>query len=261
MSTVSHDDAVLGHAKRHLRRDQDYSDNDHSFSDTREQRSYRPSSDNTDDNAEVDGISRRRAAAAQQVTHRRSNSPSRLDQQHSGTSPKAFNNNNNSGNDVDSSRTRRSDSFEDSHRQSAYGNNHWAQENASERSNTYPRSARSSDENYEAKHRHDANEGRMDEDEDAQRLQSERVGERRSPSGSNSQEGDDVDMQDDMMYDDDNMEDDDSEENEDGSGSRDDDESDPTKKVVGADLDDSLAMDGAVKPIKVRSMFVDKLYR
>ncbi|KAF8941506.1 hypothetical protein BGZ58_007873 [Dissophora ornata] len=248
VSTVSHDDAVLDHAKRHLRRDQDYSDNDRSLSDTHEQCSYRPSSDNTDHNA-----------AAQQITHRRSNSPSRLDQRHPAASPKALNDSSNGSRDVDGIQRRRSNSFEDSHRQSAYENTRWSQENGAERPDTYPRSARTSNEHYETQHRRDADEGQMDDDEDVQRLQIERVGERRSPSEGNSQD-DDEDMQDDLMYDDDNMEDDDSEENEDGSSSRNDDEGNPSKKVTGADLADST-VDGVIKPIKVRSMFVDKLYR
>ncbi|KAG0310361.1 hypothetical protein BGZ99_000433 [Dissophora globulifera] len=253
VSTTSRDEStVLDRTKRHQQRDQDYSDSDRVPSDMHEhlQLSRRLSAaDSVDHSGDTETDPEGRSAV--HPPRQRSSSPS-----HSGTSQQhrrpqspsesiAFQSNSDSHDNAsgvnDSTQRRRSDSFEGIHGQPVHGSASWSEEDPTE----------------------DMRIGNDDDDNNNEtagqrRTKGDLVGERVSPSRSSSQGGDEVDMQDDLMYDDDNLDDDGSEENEDGMISRD--ETNSGRATHGAD-NDSTTTDGASKPIKVRSMFVDKLYR
>ncbi|KAI1319539.1 hypothetical protein EDD11_003809 [Mortierella claussenii] len=149
-------------------------------------------------------------------------------------------------NDEDSTDAHRSNSINESARPSRYHGHSWDQENRQERPGMYTRSARSAIENYEGHFQHE------------QEMQGQSRDDKGSPPGSDSQPGDEGEIRDELMSEDDNLEDDESEENEDGSGSRDGGTS--AKNEDGSDAATSSTT-GERKPVKVRSMFVDKLFR
>ncbi|KAF9575086.1 hypothetical protein EC968_004311 [Mortierella alpina] len=164
--------------------------------------------------------------------------------------------NNSSSSDYDSSRDR------------------WNGERAhvpEEVSHAYPRSARSSLD--EQRHPVEAQQNEGDHEsqsssrpyphQDLSRMDGEILGRRgHSAESSDPVEGEDQDgPEGEAMSDDDNLEDDESEENEEGSSTSKDNNSTTTKSEEGSDSL-VIAMYGARRPaVKVRSMFVDKLFK
>lgn len=84
----------------------------------------------------------------------------------------------------------------------------------------------------------------------------ESSGEKCNSPTSNSQAGDEADLQNDMMSDDDQLDDDESEENDDGPGNK-----EEGTIAINQDGFQSVHFSAGGKPVKVRSMFVDKLFR
>ncbi|KAF9346473.1 hypothetical protein BGX26_002010 [Mortierella sp. AD094] len=253
VSTISQEDIASDFGKRHnTRYDKDH-DNDRTLSDLHErEHSYRSAIGITELNTEDNTMTRRNVPQAK----RRSSSPSYIERSEPS---KVFDydpddSNDNDNNDSNSNGLkRRSNSFDDKHQSSSDYNNgrHWDQEG--ERPSMYPRSTRSSIENQKAHDKHNVRKERHG-DQDSHRTQEENDGEKNSPSRSIDEE-----MHDDMMSDDDDqLEDDEYDENEESPGSRDDGSN--AKNDDGSDST-ALSAGGVRKPVKVRSMFVDKLYR
>ncbi|KAF9107621.1 hypothetical protein BGX27_008681 [Mortierella sp. AM989] len=246
LSTISQDDIASDFGKRHTRCDKDY-DNDRTISDIRDrEHSYRSTIGVTELNAENDVTTGRNASQV----GRRSSSPSYIERSEP---PKSFGYNHDNNNDGKDQK-RRSTSIDDKHQHSSdYNGHHWDQRQAQERPTMYHRSTRSSIESQKAQH-----DKQRHSDQDSQRLQDEDNSEKNSPSRSTSHPDEDREMHDDLMSeDDDQLEDDEYDENDGSSGSRD------GVNSKNEDGSESVALTGGDvrKPVKVRSMFVDKLYR
>ncbi|KAG0008652.1 hypothetical protein BGZ80_003203 [Entomortierella chlamydospora] len=264
VSTISQEDIASDFGKRHNSRyDKDH-DNDHTLSDLHErEHSYRSAIGITELNNPEDNTTTRRNVPQ---VKRRSSSPSYVERSEPSKgfnyNPNDSNDNDNNNNNNDSNgQTRRSNSFDDKNQSSSDYNNtndnsnghHWDQEG--ERPNMYSRSTRSSAENQKASYgdKHNVRNEHPD-DQDSRRTQEENDVEKNSPSRSIDEE-----MHEDMISDeDDQLEEDEYDENEGSAGSRDDGTN--AKNEDGSDAT-ALTEGGIRKPVKVRSMFVDKLYR
>ncbi|KAF9435515.1 hypothetical protein BGZ76_006143 [Entomortierella beljakovae] len=128
---------------------------------------------------------------------------------------------------------------------SEYNDHHWEHSRASERSTMTLRSSRSSIDN-----------GSYERDQNSRRIQNENDGEKNSPSRSTSQPDDEGEMHEDMLSDDDQLEDDEYDEGSPSSREG----GNNAKNEDGSELR-IITMAGERKPVKVRSMFVDKLYK
>ncbi|KAF9203670.1 hypothetical protein BGZ49_006162 [Haplosporangium sp. Z 27] len=251
VSTISQEDITPDFSKRHTRFDKDH-DNDRTLSKHEHEHSYRSTIGAAEQNAEDDAMTRKNLSQ----TRAQSSSPSYAE--HSEL-PKVFEYDANDTKDNDkldsNNRARRSNSIDDKHQPTPdyNGRRPWDQERSSERTNRYNRSTRSSLESYKAYEKDDVHTDSHN-DQDSQMVQDEANEEKDNVSNP----GDDGEMNDDMISEDeDQLEDDEYDENGGSPGSRDD-----GTNSKNEDESDSTALSGGVrKPVKVRSMFVDKLYR
>jgi hypothetical protein len=248
VSTISQYDSSSSSAlpKRHLHFDQDY-DNDRALSDIHEQHPIPSSVTSKAHGVDSDTVPGSKGNMEQQQQqqqgYRRSDSPNLIDKPF-GYSTTASNNNDN--NDTDNTQRFRSSS-------PSANSYQWSRDHGAEKSNRYHSAGRSTHEHFDTRFRCDDQEGHaMDEDSN---TKSEPNGDKCGSPRSTSQPGDEADLQGDMS-DDDQIDDDESEENDDNPGNK-----DEGTIAINQDGFQSVHFSAGGKPVKVRSMFVDKLFR
>jgi hypothetical protein len=232
--------------RHHLHFNQDY-DNDRALSDIHEQQHPIPSPVTSKahgiDSDTVPGP-KGNMEQQQQQGYRRSDSPNLIDKPFGYSTTAASNTNDN---DTDNNQRFRSTS-------PSANSYQWSRDHGAEMSNRYHSAGRSTHEHFDTRFRRDDQEGHaMDEDSN---TKSEPNGDKCGSPRSTSQPGDDADLQGDMMSDDDQIDDDESEENDDNPGNK-----DEGTIAINQDGFQSVHFSAGGKPVKVRSMFVDKLFR